>query len=341
MPVPLDLPAEPAPELTYSVLTFADLPGWAGDDHLAALTVFLKTCGDLREADWAAICALGRKQAESPRSARAFFELVFTPVLIQDGAPMVFTGYYEPELAGSRDWDVHYPYPVYALPPEAPSGESWLTRAEIETTGALKHRGLEIGYVGDPVALMFLQIQGSGRITLEDGRQIRLGYAGHNGHDYRSIGQEMVRRGIYDASQVSAPVISNWVRRHPVEGAELLRTNPSYVFFREITDAKPDDGPRGAMNRALSAGRSLAVDPRYVPLGAPVWIEKKGFRAMRRLMVAQDTGSAIKGPQRADVFTGTGRAAGREAQRMRDTGRMVVLLPIQRAYAMLEEGSAL
>ncbi|NIZ09616.1 murein transglycosylase A [Pseudooceanicola sp. HF7] len=334
---PLETEALPLfPEVTYSVLSYADLPGWTGDDHAAALEVFLRTCGDLRDADWGAICALAREQAETPLSARAFFELIFTPVLIQDGAPTLFTGYFEPEIPGSRVRTEEYRHPLYSLPPDAPSGQSWYTRAEIDA-GALAGRGLEIAWVADPVALTFLQIQGSGRIDLEDGSQIRLGYAGNNGHEYRSIGEEMVRQGIYEWSQVSIPVISNWVRRNPQKGAELLRTNPSYVFFREISGVTPEDGPKGAMNRPLTSRRSLAVDPRYVPLGAPVWIEKEGFRAMRRLMVAQDTGSAIKGPQRADVFMGTGSVAQREAGRVRDTGRMVVLLPIQRAYAMLEE----
>jgi membrane-bound lytic murein transglycosylase A len=164
-----------------------------------------------------------------------------------------------------------------------------------------------------------------------------VGYAGANGHEYRSIGVELVRRGVYNAHQVSAQVIKNWVRRNPVEGPELLRHNPSYVFFRRVTDVSPEDGPKGAMNRSITTLRSIAVDKRYVPLGAPVWIEKAGARPMRRLMVAQDTGSAIKGAQRADIFFGTGDAAGREAGTLRDPGRMVVLMPIQRAYAMLPE----
>ena len=320
---------------TVSVLDFGDLSGWAADDHAAALATFTATCGDMRAPDWVAVCNMAKTQ--TPDSARTFFELFFTPVLIQDGTPALFTGYYEPEIEGARQRSARYRYPVYRMPPEALEIRPWLSRAQIEQGDALAGRGLEIAWVDDPVALMFLQIQGSGRILLRDGSHIRIGYGGDNGHPYASIGQEMVRRGIYNAHQVSAKVIGNWVRRNPAQGAELLRHNPSYVFFREIRDVSPEAGPKGAMNRSLTAMRSLAIDPAYVPLGAPVWVEKTGFRGLRRLMVAQDTGSAIKGPQRADVFVGSGPGAGKLAARIKDEGRLVVLLPIQRAYAMLVE----
>ena len=180
-----------------------------------------------------------------------------------------------------------------------------------------------------------MQVQGSGRVRLPNGRYIRVGYGGANGHKYRSIGVELVRRGIYNAHQVSAQVIKNWVRRNPVEGPELLRHNPSYVFFREVNQVPADKGPLGAMNRSVTTMRTVAVDPRHTPLGAPVWVEKDGKNKLRRLMIAQDTGSAIKGAQRADIFFGTGDQAGRDAGRLRDPGRMVVLMPIQRAYAYL------
>ncbi|KAA2315457.1 murein transglycosylase [Pseudooceanicola sediminis] len=322
---------------TYSVLDFHGLTGWTSDDQQAALSVFLNTCGDMKGVDWQTLCLMAKDQSEQDGQAKTFFELFFRPVLIQDGSPALFTGYYEPELDGSRTRTSRFRYPVYRLPPDVTEGVPWLTRREIEEGNALAGRGLEIAWVDDPVELLFLQIQGSGRILLQDGSHIRLGYAGNNGQDYRSIGKEMVRREIYEPHQVSAKVIGNWVRRNPIEGAELLRHNPSFVFFRVLDDVPSEAGPKGAMNRSITPGRSLAIDPQYIPLGAPVWIEKKGFREMRRLMVAQDTGSAIKGPQRADVFMGTGAGAGREAGRMKDAGRMVVLLPIQRAYAMMVE----
>lgn len=319
--------------VTYEVLEFDELKGWKNDDHDAALQVFLNTCRDMKTAEWKSLCALAGQQS----SAQTFFELFFKPVLIQDGQPMLFTGYFEPELTGSRRPSSTYRYPLYKLPPEVKRGQQWLSRAEIETSGVLEGRGLEIVWVDDPVEKFFLQIQGSGRVRLPDGSYVRVGYGGKNGHNYRSVGQELVRRGIYQAHQVSARVIQNWVRRNPSAGAELLRHNPSYVFFREVSRVPADRGPLGAMNRSITALRSIAVDPKFTPLGAPVWIEKGGETPMRRLMIAQDTGSAIKGAQRADIFYGTGDYAGRRAGETRDPGRMVVLMPIERAYALAFE----
>jgi len=322
-----------ASETTHSILDFQDLDGWEEDDHDRALSVFLETCPDMDDPDWSALCALAQQKPD----ARAFFELFFRPVVTENEKRPLFTGYFEPELNGALSPDSRYRFPVYRMPPEARATSQWLTRREIETGDALKGRGLEIAWVDDPVELFFLQIQGSGRIRLPDGRVIRVGYGGKNGHEYRSVGVEMVRRGIYEVHQVSAQVIKNWVRRNPVEGRELLYHNPSYVFFRSVDQVPADQGPLGAMNRSVTPGRTIAVDPAFVPLGAPVWIEKGGDNPINRLMVAQDTGSAIKGPQRADIFFGTGDAAGRAAGKLRDPGRMVVLLPIQRAFAMLTE----
>ncbi len=328
----LSLPAA-AQDISHHILQFSDLQGWDADDHAVALEVFLNTCPDLQDFDWRALCALGQ---QGP-NARTFFELFFRPVMISDGKSALFTGYFEPELRGALQPDERFRYPVYREPPEARLANPWLTRREIETTNVMQSRGLEIAWVDDPVELFFLQIQGSGRIRLGNGREIRVGYAGANGHPYHSIGVELVRRGIYRVHEVSADVIKSWVRRNPDEGRELLFHNPSYVFFRQVDEVPANLGPLGAMNRSVTEGRTIAVDPAHVPLGAPVWIEKDGADPIRRLMVAQDTGSAIKGPQRADIFFGTGDAAGRAAGRLRDPGRLVVLMPIQRAYAMLTE----
>lgn len=320
-------------EITYSILDFDDLDGWETDDHDAALTVFKNTCRDMRGVDWKAICAM----AHDRTSGKAFFELLFRPVLIEDGKEALFTGYFEPELDGSRYPTARFKYPVYRLPQEARANRPWLTRREILTSGVMDNRGLEIAWVDDPVELFFLQIQGSGRIRLPNGAMIRVGYGGKNGHEYRSLGRELVRRGVYQPHQVSAQVIKNWVKRNPMAGEELLYHNPSYVFFREVSEVPADKGPLGAMNRSITDLRSIAVDPNIVRLGSPVWIEKQGANPMKRLMIAQDTGSAIKGAQRADIFFGTGDAAGLAAGRLRDPGRMVVLMPIQRAYALLPE----
>lgn len=316
-----------------SILEFSDLSGWAEDDHDAALSVFTVTCGDMRRPDWKSLCAIAKETTDG----RSFFEMFFKPVLIEDGAAGLFTGYFEPELPGSRVSDDRFRYPLYAVPPDLPAGQPWLTRRQIDE-GALAGRGLEIAWLADPVDLFFLQIQGSGRIRLPDGSVLRVGYGGFNGHLYASVGAELVVRGIYERHQLSAEVIRSWVARNPDEGQALLWTNPSYVFFREVSEVPADRGPLGAMNRSVTTLRSVAVDPAFVPLGAPVWIEKAGDTPMHRLMVAQDTGSAIKGAQRADIFFGTGREAGRSAGQISDPGRIVVLLPIQRAYAMLPEG---
>ncbi|WP_289042948.1 MltA domain-containing protein [uncultured Aliiroseovarius sp.] len=316
-----------------SILSFDDLEGWNQDDHQSALGVFLDTCRDLDDPQWRPICALAAEQDDG----KTFFELFFRPVLIRDGNDPLFTAYYEPEIRGSRTESLRYRYPVYRTPPEVKAGDVWLSRRNIEDEEALSGRGLEIAWVEDPVELQFLQIQGSGRIRLAEGGTIRLGYGGSNGHSFMSLGNELVRQGVYEPHQVSQKVIQNWVKRNPDEGRELLLKNPSYVFFREIGKVSADKGPLGAMNRSITAHRSVAIDPKYTPLGAPVWLEKKGAEPFNRLMIAQDTGSRVKGAQRADIFWGTGARAGRLAGKIRDAGRMVVLLPIQRAFAILPE----
>ncbi|WP_424832128.1 murein transglycosylase A [Ruegeria sp.] len=322
-------------EATRSILTFDALDGWAADDHGAALSVFLNTCKDLDNPDWQALCRVA--QTYDSDAARSFFELFFRPVLIEDGKDALFTGYFEPELDGSKTRTDKFRYPLYKMPPEARATDKWFSRRELLTSGVMSGRGLEIAWVDDPVELFFLQIQGSGRIRLPDGSALRVGYGGANGHPYRSIGAELIRRGALSAHQVSAQMIRAWVRKNPEDGAELLFHNPSYVFFREVTRVAPELGPLGAMNRSVTTMRSIAADPAYTPLGAPVWVEKDGKEPIRRLMIAQDTGSAIKGAQRADIFFGTGDEAGKAAGRLKDPGRMVVLLPIQRAYALLPD----
>lgn len=316
------------------ILRFADLEGWAADDHRAALSSFRETCGLLDESDWVPLCRLAEDAGDSAEGARQFFELFFRPVVI-GAPPALFTGYYEPELEGSPVRTPRFAWPIYRRPPELRDGQVFNTRAEIER-GILRGRGLELAWLDDPVDVYFLQVQGSGRIRMPDGAVVRVGYAGRNGHAYRSVGQEMVRRGTHSMDQVSAQEIAAHVRNQA--GAELLNINPSYVFFRTVNEVPAEKGPIGAMGRSITAFRSVAIDPAYTPLGAPVWVEKDGAKPIRSLMVAQDTGGAIKGPQRADIFYGTGPAAGDAAGTVKDGGRMVVLLPIDRAYAMLPDG---
>ncbi|WP_245912990.1 murein transglycosylase A [Litoreibacter ponti] len=319
---------------TYEILKFDDLDGWETDDHQAALTVFQDTCPDIKDPEWATLCAL----ATSQPSAKAYFELFFRPVLINGDEQALFTGYFEPELRGSRQRGGPYQYPLHRKPPEVTNGQRWLSRREIEQTRALEGRGLELVWLDNPVDKFFLQVQGSGRVKLAEGGAMRVGYGGKNGHEYSSIGQELIRRGVYEPHQVSAQVIRRWVQRNPIEGAELLRHNASYVFFREVSEVPSHKGPLGAMNRSITTMRSIAVDPAFTTLGAPVWIEKGGATPLNRLMIAQDTGSAIKGAQRADIFYGTGDQAGRQAGRIKDRGRLVVLMPIQTAYTLVSGG---
>lgn len=316
---------------THKILQFEDLNGWAEDDHQAALDVFLSTCGDMRDPPWQGICDAARQG----QRAREFFERFFTPVLIYDGQDALFTGYYEPELRGSVTRGGPYQYPLYRLPPDMTS--PWLTRRQIEETGALDGLGHEIAWIDDPVDVFFLQVQGSGRVLFDTGGGIRVGYGGANGREYSSVGLELVKRGVYEPHQMSADVIRNWVCNNGEEGRQLLWANDSYVFFREVNEVPTDMGPLGAMNKSVTTMRTVAIDPNFILLGAPVWIEKNGAEPLNRLMVAQDTGSAIKGSQRADIFFGTGDVAGRDAGRIKDDGRLVVLMPIQTAYALLPD----
>lgn len=324
---------DPAPA---QILEFEALDGWDADDHISALASFRATCDLLEGPDWAPICKLAADAGETDAAARAFFELFFRPVLI-GRPPALFTGYYEPELDGSPVRTPRFAWPIYRRPPELQDGQALYDRATIEN-GALRGRGLEIAWLEDPVDVYFLQIQGSGRIRMPDGHMMRVGYAGRNGYAYKSVGQEMIRRGTHTPDQVSAQEIRAYVRRQGQAGMDLLNINPSYIFFRKLPDLAADKGPIGAMGRSITTLRSVAIDPRFTPLGAPVWIEKDGSNPIRSLMVAQDTGGAIKGAQRADIFYGTGFAAGDAAGTIKDGGRMIVLLPIDRAYALLPEG---
>lgn len=322
--MPMSAPAD--------VLEFESLPGWAADDHLTALKTFVASCDLIDGADWPPLCALARDAATTEASARDFFELFFKPVVI-GRPPALFTGYFEPELDGSPVRTPRFAYPIYRRPPELLDGQFWYDRATIEA-GILRGRGLELAWLEDPVDVYFLQVQGSGRIRMPDGRVMRVGYGGKNGHAYASVGKAMVAQGLATPDSVDAQSIQDYVRANPAGGAALMNVNASYVFFRKFADLPPDLGPIGAMGRSITPLRSVAIDPSYVPLGAPVWVEKDGAAPIRQLMIAQDTGGAIKGAQRADIFFGTGRGAGQAAGRIKDPGRLIVLLPIDRALTL-------
>ena len=302
--------------LRYTKLRFEDLKGWSDDNHRAALDVFCITCADKALSDLAGTAPV----------ARGFFEDHFCPVLIEDGAPAMFTGYYEPELSASRTKTPTFCFPIYAAPDDLEPGKPYFTRRQIDEDGPLADRGLVVAWLADPVDLFFLQVQGSGRLCLRDGSMMRVGFGAKNGHPYTSIGKTLIARGIFDASSVSPDAIRAWVRDNGNAGRALLWENESYVFFREVSEVPADQGPLGAMNKSVTNGRTIAVDPDVTPLGLPVWIEKQGATPMNRLMIAQDIGSAIKGAQRADIFFGTGSDAGKQAGQVKDGGRMVVLI---------------
>ena len=283
--------------------------------------------------------------------ARRFFESVFVPYSItssEGGESGLITGYYEPLMAASRTSSATYRYPIYGVPDDlivvdlaATNPETrnlrlrgrlegrrlvpYLSRAEIDARGTALPAPV-IAWAADAVEFFFLQIQGSGQLELENGR-IRIGYADQNGHPYRSLGRYLVDRGELRLEQASMQGIKAWATANPQKLQDALNANPSYVFFRELDTA---GGPPGALGAPLTAEYSIAVDRRFVPLCAPVWLDTTrplSSEPLQRLMAAQDTGGAIRGAVRADFFWGTGAEAGALAGRMRQQGRMWLLWP--------------
>jgi len=292
--------------------------------------------GLTRPDDWRPAC----DAAAMPGAAAAFLSDAFEAVQVGDGSAFV-TGYYEPEIAGSRLHDPGYDVPVYARPPDLVDADAaaiaagaprrgrlengivvpYYERAEIED-GALVGRGLEIAWAKDPVELFFLEIQGSGRLRLPDGSVMRIGYAGQNGRDYVGIGKLMRDRGLLEAGHTTMQDIVAWLHDHPDEGRALMRENKSYVFFKELTGP----GPLGALGTPVTPRASVAADPKFVPLGAPVLLDLDRAEASG-VWVAQDTGGAIKGRNRFDTFWGAGEDAARIAGGMLGRGRAFILVP--------------
>lgn len=314
--------------------------------------------------EWREPCAAAsRLRGAGSTALRAFFERWFRPWAVSNrGDPEgLFTGYYEPSLRGSRRRHGPYQTPLHARPRDLVEVDLGDFREDLEgrriagriegrrlrpypdreaiTGGALAGRGLEIVWVDDPVDAFFLQIQGSGRVVLEDGTVLRLGYAAQSGHPYTAIGRELVERGEMTLEEVSLQSIKAWLEAHPEEAEEVMAVNASYVFFRRLEGP----GPLGSLGVALTPGRSLAVDRTFLPLGAPLWLDALaphvpdpvpegaeapvGERWLRRLVVAQDTGGAIRGPVRGDVFWGPGDRAEIVAGHMKHPGRLWLLLP--------------
>lgn len=289
------------------------LPGWPGADAALALSAYLETV-DLLPAGWP------RPGPADRGDPAGFFGRAFRPGAVQHGR---LTGYFEPEYPASPVRTEAFRWPVHRVPPGVPADRPWLTRARIVATDALA--GQEIAWLDDPLSAYLVQVQGSARLRLPDGAVLRLGFAGRNGHPYRSIGAELLRRGALVAP-VTLAAIRGWCLAHPNAVPGLLATNPSYVFFRCV-DTDPALGPAGSMGRPVTAGHSLAVDPAHVTLGGPVWIGSGGAGMAPRLCVAQDTGSAIRGPGRGDLFCGTGAAAGEMAGAINAIAALWPLLP--------------
>ncbi len=303
-------------------------------------------------ADWAEPCAaILSSSAGAEGALRDLLRTRFAPLLVTAGEQPegLFTGYYEVELEGARAPSDRFAVPLHGRPPDLLSATlgsfaddlagrtifgrvegarfvPYASRGEIED-GALAGRGLELFWLSDPVEAFLLHIQGSGRLRLADGGVTRVGFAAANGHPFYAIGRAMIDRGILPPGRASMQDIRAWLRAHPREGRELMRLNRRYIFFREIQG----EGPIGAEGVALTPGRSLAVDSALLPFGAPLWLDTHWpgdpSRPLRRLMVAQDTGAAIRGPVRGDFFWGTGEAALAEAGRMKSAGRYWLLLP--------------
>ena len=356
-PEPTPPPAAPAAAAVaqFRPAAWQDLPGWREDDPSAAWSALLASCSTLGAREhWRQVCTAAALITRPSRdAARRFFEQGFTPyqvISVEDGEEGLITGYYEPLLRGSRTRSSRYRFPVYGVPDDLivveladvyPELKSMRLRGRLEGRKLVPYpdragidgaetplRGKEIAWVDDEIDLFFLHIQGSGRIQLDTGETMRVGYAEQNGHPYKSIGRILVQRGELALEKASMQSIKAWARSNPDKTSALLNANGSYVFFRELPAT--GGGPPGSLGVPLTAGRSIAVDRRHVPLGAPVFIATtwpNTKRPLNRLMLAQDTGGAIRGPVRADFFWGHGESAAREAGRMKQRLRMWLLLP--------------
>ena len=360
-------PPRAVAELTpipFAKAGFADLPGWDDDKQSDALMALRKSCavilakrqdatmGRFGNAAWQPACRAAAQNTMNDESARAFFTRWFQPWSV-GGGPNLFTGYYELTLAGARTRSATYRYPLRALPGDMVTADvsqflpgvprrritgrvegsqlkPYPDRAAIEAGGLAVGEDRPLLWTNDPVRLFFLQIQGSGIVTLDDGGTQRVGYAGQNGRPYSAIGGELVRRGAMNKSKVSLQTIAAWLKTHPDQAQAVMDTNPSYVFFKTM-DQAAGDGPKGAQGVVLTPGRSMAVDHTLWPYGMPIWVAASpvtaGGDAFRRLMVAQDTGGAIRGPVRGDIFWGRGPAAEAAAGVMKSTGALWLLLP--------------
>ncbi|WP_338847530.1 murein transglycosylase A [Massilia sp. W12] len=372
-PAPLANNVKPAPAPNNATVipadllkpaSFAQLPGWGRDDLREAWPAFLASCQALnKKSEWSEVCAIARQvDAASNSAIRNYFETFFTPHQVNnpDATDVgLVTGYYEPLLRGARKRGGPYQVPLYKAPDDLITVElgsvypelknmrlrgrlvgnkllPYPSRAEID--GANLLAGHELLWVDDAAEAFFLQVQGSGRVTLEGEKKggkpevVRVAYADQNGHPYKSIGRWLVDKGELKLEQASMQGIRAWALANPGRAQEMYNANPSYVFFKEEKLPDPKVGPKGALGVPLHAQRSIAVDPTMLPLGAPVYLattQPNAETPLQRLMMAQDTGGAIRGAVRADFFWGFGAEAADKAGKMKQRGQMWVLLPKQ------------
>lgn len=358
-------------------ITFADINGWADDDHVAALSAFVRFCDKEPTSDarfllpTKAVCEQAHaalQKAASKTAARQFFEQSFAPYRFTRSG--FLTGYFEPELLASRDPHHDYPAPLLAKPdglvavndgnrpknwPEGLSHGRQTANGLVPMPdrsaimdGALDDEKLELVWLKDPVDAFFVHVQGSSRLRLPDGSVMRVGYAGKTGHPYTSIARVLVKRGEGTPEQLTMSGLRDWLNGNPDKRDDLFRENRSFIFFREIEMERSDDGPIGSANMPLVAGRSLAVDPRFVPFGLPVFVSAPDLKlnedadrndaiaSLARTLIADDSGSAIKGAARGDLFVGSGPQAGDIAGEIRHPVGMTVLVPIGAEDAFLK-----
>ena len=330
-------------------MTFAELDGWQQDNHQQAIKTFLPSCKvfarrarkesegsglEIDEKVWQSLCREAEWAKNNPLQAKQFFEDRFVPFRISNNNKEqgLFTGYYEPVLYGSLKKKGDFKYPLHAAPPELKTSKPYYTHAEINK-GALKGRKLELLWVDDPVMKFFMQIQGSGRVRLTDGRELFIGYADGNGQPYVSLGKVMRDQGLLPPDQINFFTIRQWLYDNPSRAFALMEENPSYIFFK--IRKEPAVGAAGVQ---LTPSRSIAIDSRYIPYGLPLYLEvelpalpNKQPTAFNRLMIAQDTGGAIRGPVRGDIFFGPGDEAEYLAGYMKNRGVYTLLVPKEAA----------
>jgi membrane-bound lytic murein transglycosylase A len=331
-----------SPIANFSAVSWQAIPGWQEDELVQAWPAWQKSCEGLLkrgsrngDVNWRQVCTqAGNVSSRDTKAIRKYFENNFQAYEVRNNSGTdtgLITGYYEPVMNGSQTRTNTYSVPLYAYPAawKKSKPNPGPTRAELISSGMLK--GSEIAWVQDPVAAAFMQIQGSGKIRLEDGRMMRLGFAGTNDQPFKSFAQWLLDRKEITRSEATMQGISQWAKRNPDRVNEMLNANPRFVFFKELpSNVDADLGPTGALGVPLTGERSIAIDLQAIPLGAPVFLattKPLSNQPLQKLVFAQDTGKAIVGGVRADYYWGSGDAAGEAAGRMKQNGKMWLLLP--------------